>query len=101
MQGERTFINVRFIAGEEITLELRGQREQHVTEKRCNAPPEQKNPHLNHCLTDHFYMYSSHSVKKLEPVLSTSALCFVLMSKSAQSVTDLNRMFFNTLLMIC
>lgn len=40
-------------------------------------------------------------MKKLKPAASPTVLYFVLMSQSVQSVTDLNRMFYNALLMIC
>lgn len=40
-------------------------------------------------------------MKKLKPAASTTVFYFVLMSQSTQSVTDLNRMFHNALLMIC
>lgn len=48
-----------------------------------------------------FTNITPNSVKKLEPTASTTALHSALMSGSTQSVTDLNRMFHNALLMIC
>ena len=48
-----------------------------------------------------FTNIAPNSAKKPKPTASTTVLCSALMSGSTQSVTDLNRMFHNALLMIC
>lgn len=69
--------------------------------KQYNTTPEQKKCTVEQLPNWPLWQISLLILKKLKPAVSTTVLYFVLMSQSSQSVTDLNRMFYNALLMIC
>lgn len=64
----------------------------------CCMKEQSRKVNWSRRLIEHFCIHYS---KKLKPSKSTSGLRFMLMTQSVQSVTHLNRMFYNALLMIC